>query len=379
MSIVLAILKIIGIVLLVILGIVLLLLLLIMFVPIKYKILGVHNEETTNLDILANYLGIRFKANYKKGGDGFKYVLKFLFIKLKSSDDVDEDDLDELEDEGLNDYIMNPAEDGTSVQGGQAQENIGQANLGQGNLSQDSSSQGGSSQESIDQTGLSQDNLSQGNSGQGDSVQTTATEGSGDQQSMTSQDAFDQIMPTDDEIKLSKKEQKQREKERKKALKEEKKKQKAQEPKKSIDDKIDELLKKIDDKLDNLDKIYVEKITKLDHWIQFLDKDYVRHTISMVLVILKRTLVTIKPKKSKGYLRLGLGSAADTGEVLGKISMFYPLYGRWLSIEPDFYNKIIEADVMMKGRIYLFRILFPSIKLALTRDFWKTKKLYDKI
>ncbi|MCR5106129.1 MAG: DUF2953 domain-containing protein [Eubacterium sp.] len=364
MSIVLAILKIIGIVLLVILGIVLLLLLLIMFVPIKYKILGVHNEETTNLDILANYLGIRFKANYKKGGDGFKYVLKFLFIKLKSSDDVDEDDLDELEDEGLNDYIMNPAEDGIAVQGGQTQGNIGQANLGQENLSQDSSSQ---------------DNLSQGNSGQGDSVQTTATEESVDQQSMTSQDAFDQIMPTDDEIKLSKKEQKQREKERKKALKEEKKRQKAQEPKKSIDDKIDELLKKIDDKLDNLDKIYVEKITKLDHWIQFLDKDYVRHTISMVLVILKRTLVTIKPKKSKGYLRLGLGSAADTGEVLGKISMFYPLYGRWLSIEPDFYNKIIEADVMMKGRIYLFRILFPSIKLALTRDFWKTKKLYDKI
>mgnify|MGYP007070168258 CR=1 FL=1 len=95
--------------------------------------------------------------------------------------------------------------------------------------------------------------------------------------------------------------------------------------------------------------------------------------------MLKRLLGTIKPKKSKGYLRFGLKSSADTGMMLGKAAAFYPLYGRWLTIEPDFYNKVIEADIDIKGRIYLFRVVFPVLRILISRDFWRTYKLSKKI
>jgi hypothetical protein len=76
---------------------------------------------------------------------------------------------------------------------------------------------------------------------------------------------------------------------------------------------------------------------------------------------------------------MGLKSSADTGMMLGKIAAFYPMYGRWLTIEPDFYNKVIEGDIDIKGRIYLFRVVGPVLRMALTRDFWRTYKLAKKI
>ena len=118
---------------------------------------------------------------------------------------------------------------------------------------------------------------------------------------------------------------------------------------------------------------------KLDHVDQFLDKVYVQKTIKRAFKIIKRLFGTIKPKKSKGYIHMGLGSAADTGMILGKLAAFYPLYGRWLTIEPDFYYKVIEGDIDIKGRIYLFRFVGPALGMVLTPSFWKTIKLAKKI
>ena len=134
-----------------------------------------------------------------------------------------------------------------------------------------------------------------------------------------------------------------------------------------------------DKKLDEADRKYNQLMTKMDHVIQFLDREYVQRTLKRFLKVMKRLFGTVKPKKSKGYVHYGLNSSADTGMVLGKVSAFYPLYGRWLTIEPDFYNKVIEGDIDVKGRIYLFRVVFPVLGIALTRDFWRTFKLAKKI
>ena len=148
---------------------------------------------------------------------------------------------------------------------------------------------------------------------------------------------------------------------------------------KPISDVIDEALDKADNKIDDIDKKYVEILKKLDHVDQFIDKVYVQKTIKRALKIVKRLFGTIKPKKSKGYLHMGLSSAADTGMILGKLAAFYPLYGKWLTIDPDFYYKVIEGDIDIKGRIYLFRIVGPALFMVLTPSFWKTIKMAKKI
>ncbi len=148
----------------------------------------------------------------------------------------------------------------------------------------------------------------------------------------------------------------------------------------------DKVMGKIDDaqtKADIiLDKIYQKADqlnTKKRHVFQFLEKPYTKKTLKRIKKIIKRLFGTIKPKKSRAWLHIGMKSAADTGELLGKVSRFYNLYGRWLTIEPDFYYKVMEGNFDIRGRIYLFRFLFPAIGLILSPSTWKTLKMAKKI
>ena len=152
-----------------------------------------------------------------------------------------------------------------------------------------------------------------------------------------------------------------------------------EEPKETLDDKLYKLSENLEKKLDENQRKVNDAKKKVDHIMQFLDRDYVQRTISRILKILKILLKTIKPKKSKGYIHFGMSSPADTGDMLGKISAFYPLYGKWLNINPDFDYKVIEGDLNIKGRIRLYHIAFPVVWMLIGRDFRRTYKLAKKI
>ena len=349
MSILLAILKIIGIVLLVVIGIVVFFILLILFCPICYRIKADHNEENTNVDLKIRYLFLKSVATFVKG-EGLKYKVKFLFFTLLNSEDkkdvpVDEDgidvmDLDPNDDFSESGFFDEPA----NVVSDQP------ANVVSSEASDEASNE-------ADISSISE-------------ASEVAVLDTNDQTS----EGFSEL--TKKEQKKLLKAEKKRLKAEKKRLKEEKKQAKGDE---SVLDKIDEKLEKIGIKMDELSKKYDEITKKIDHIEQFIEKPFVQKTFKRAFKIIKRLFGTIKPKKSKGYLRFGLSSAASTGEMLGRLARIYPLYGRWLEIEPDFYHKVIEGNIDIKGRIYLFRIVGPALRLLISRDFWRTYKLAKKI
>ena len=337
MVIFLMILKIIGIVLLSVIGLVIFLLLLVIFCPICYHVNARHNEDETNVEFDARYLLVKALGSYNKD-DGLKYLVKIPFYTIATSEDSEDSDNNE---------------GGGSSGKDEFDEDF--------NLEDDSFADTGDSETSSENIEAASDSL----------------ESSSDEQE------DEMILPNDEEIEANLKEQKKQEKLRKKQLKKEarekKKQEKANAPKEPLSDKVDDFLGKTEETLTNLDEKYQNILTKIDHVIQFLDRDYVQRTIGRVFKIIKRLLGTVKPKKSEGYLKLGLSSMADTGMIVGWVSAFYPLYGNWLTIEPDFYNKVIEGNLDIKGRMYVFRFLGPAIRMVLTRDFWKTIKLAKKI
>lgn len=339
-SVLLTILKVIGIILLSIIGLVVLLILLILFCPISYRLSAVHNDEETTADVKVGFLIIKALANFTKG-KGLDYSVKALFVKIfprgdgESDDESDEDLLEEyLEEQDANEQEISslPEPDFESSDNTEIHENSPEL---------DEAEALNEANDSID----SEEEL-----------------------------VIDDISCDDEEIDLSEEEIHSEDSSEKKSIK-----QKISDGIDKISDKADEVLDKTDEKLDFVDKKYNEIMVKVDHVLQFLDRDYVERTIERALKIVKRLFGTIKPKKSKGYLHMGLKSSADTGMMLGKIAAFYPMYGRWLTIEPDFYNKVIEGELDIKGRIYLFRVVGPALRMVLTRDFWRTYKLAKKI
>jgi len=119
--------------------------------------------------------------------------------------------------------------------------------------------------------------------------------------------------------------------------------------------------------------------TKKRHLDQFLEREATQRTITRGKKLLKKIFKHLKPRKGRVDLHLGLGSAADTGMTLGKIARFYPLYGKWLFITPDFYEKVIEASGDVKGRIRIGTIAIPALIFYLRRDTRRTIKLAKKI
>lgn len=330
MGILLAVLKILGIILLVILGLVLLVLMLVIFVPICYRIKAVHNESETTADAKISFLVVKVKAHFDKVNklDYGAWILVFKVFPRKEK---------EAKEDSLSEDVHFDLEDLEAAEGN--------------DFSRDEVSEISDSVASSSDTGAEL---------------SVASEVERDDNKTSLADIESDIEEETNKVKKIKKDKPKTKKSFGQVYE-------------KLSDKADEAMDKVEDGLDKLDQKYVDTVKKIDHVEQFLDRDYVQRTITRGLKVIKRLFLTIKPKKSRGYLRLGLGSAADTGSMLGKISMFYGLYGSWLNIEPDFYNKVIEADIDFKGRIYLFRIIFPAIRMILSRDFWKTKKLAEKI
>ncbi len=347
MSILLAILKIIGIVLLVVIGIVVFLLLLVLFCPICYRIKADHNEDNTNVDLKIRYIFVKTVASFVKG-EGLKYKVKFLFFTLLNSENKKDNEDDE---DGIDVMDLDPDDDfsGSGFFDEPSQDSSAE---GSENETSDVEAGGQKAEETSESVDTPEDAIAQ----ESEDTETTAKEATQTEvidTVATDTDMLDTEAEVISEIQT--------------------------EEGLSVLDKIDDGLEKISNKTDEL-VLKCDKIaTKIEHVEQFIEKPFVQKTFKRAFKIIKRLFGTIKPKKSSGYLRFGLSSAASTGEMLGRLARVYPLYGRWLEIEPDFYHKVIEANVDIKGRIYIFRIVGPALRLLISRDFWRTYKLAKKI
>ncbi len=368
MGIVLMILKIIGIVLLCILGLILLILLLVLFTPISYRVKAEHNDENTMAQAKFGFLVVNGKALYEKG-QGFNYYVKLLFFKILPGKEEEEGEFEEGDVMDMDDWDVEDETPLVEDSSGTSTSDASQAieNAEQEPLEPDFSYVKPESDSTMSSSNESDNTINSSDESESASTQIFE-ENSSDLNSELDEyledieeDSIEENeLEVESEIKLSLGE-------------------KLDSVMGKATDKFEEITDKADEKIDELDKKYEKAMTKYDHVMQFLERDYVERTIKRALKILKRLFGTIKPKKSKGYVHFGLGSSADTGMMLGKVSSFYPLYGRWLVLDPDFYNKGVEGDIDIKGRIYLFRIVGPALRMVLTRDFWRTYKLAKKI
>ena len=368
MGIVLMILKIIGIVLLCILGLILLILLLVLFTPISYRVKAEHNDENTMAQAKFGFLVVNGKALYEKG-QGFNYYVKLLFFKILPGKEEEEGEFEEGDVMDMDDWDEEDETPLVDDSSGTATSDASQAieNAEQEPLEPDFSYVKPESDGAMSISDESDNTINSSDESESTSNQIV------EENSTDLNSELDEYLVDIEEDSIEENEQ-EVEPEIKLSLGE-----KLDSVMGKATDKFEEITDKADEKIDELDKKYEKAMTKYDHVMQFLERDYVERTIKRALKILKRLFGTIKPKKSKGYVHFGLGSSADTGMMLGKVSSFYPLYGRWLVLDPDFYNKGVEGDIDIKGRIYLFRIVGPALRMVLTRDFWRTYKLAKKI
>ena len=338
MAVVLTILKILGIILLCIIGLILLLALIVLLVPIRYKARGQYTEEAVDADFKVRWLFFRVLGTFEKD--------KGLLVKAKAAW-----------------FTVYQMEMGKKTEETAAKQEAVQTD--RENEPEKIITEGAPSEEE-------------------EKVKDAET--AGEQLPVPKDD--DSVIPnpngtaeddTEDleifgsgrpETKKERKARLKREKEEAKARKAEEKKQPKPEkpPEETLEYKMEQFRQKIEK---------VEK--KIDHVRQFLDREATQRTIERAKKLLIKIIKHLKPKKGGIWVHVGLGSAADTGMMLGKIVWLYPVFGKWLLIEPDFHHKVIEVKGDVKGRIRLGSLAVPALIFYLRKDTRRTIKLAKKI
>lgn len=156
-----------------------------------------------------------------------------------------------------------------------------------------------------------------------------------------------------------------------------------EEEEKDFEDKIEAFFQKFEalrirvfDKIKGFFSIFQDLSQKKDALIDFYYSDGTVETVKLLTSQSYLFIRTILPKKISGRLRFGTGDVYTEGQYLTYLCLFYGLYADKLEIEPEWEEKVFEADVTMKGKIRLFTILRICIKVYFNEDF---KKFRDNI
>lgn len=78
-----------------------------------------------------------------------------------------------------------------------------------------------------------------------------------------------------------------------------------------------------------------------------------------------------KPRTIKGYIEFGSGMPDVTGKLAGLIWLLLPEEAEEFDICPNFYEKRLRTDVVVTGKIRLYRAAVVAFRVLLDREFWE--------
>ena len=140
---------------------------------------------------------------------------------------------------------------------------------------------------------------------------------------------------------------KKRERERRKRLRAEKR---------AADDRT--IFEKLEDVVDKI----LCTISGVYDKIYMFDRLWNSHAFQEAFAFLKKRLIqllrAILPRKFQAHAHIGTGDPASVANILAVYGILYPAHRGNLTIDPDFEDKAYDGSFNLKGRIFLFRILF---------------------
>ncbi len=110
--------------------------------------------------------------------------------------------------------------------------------------------------------------------------------------------------------------------------------------------------------------------------VELLRKDVAKEALGDLKNGALGCIQIIRPRKIEGFLEFGTGDPASTGQILGFISIFYFAYFQDIKLYPNFLEKVLQADLSVKGHFPLFKLISRLFMLYRNR---KVKYVFRKI
>jgi hypothetical protein len=129
------------------------------------------------------------------------------------------------------------------------------------------------------------------------------------------------------------------------------------------------------DKLKNiwmtLKKIWKKKSDFLEFWNQ----EEHRRARSSILKELRYLWKKSRPRRLEGEFHFGFEDPSATGMCMGALSMLYAWYPQKLLLKPDFEQKVLEGNILIKGRIQICTLVLIFRNIWFNKDI---RRMYER-
>ncbi|MBP3700473.1 MAG: DUF2953 domain-containing protein [Lachnospiraceae bacterium] len=353
MSILLTLLKIIGILLLTILGLILAILLIVLLVPIRYRLNGVRSPgdgvitASGKVSWLASILAVTFGYDQE-----FSWKIRIFGIPLKRKNkDIPEDEVEDL--------TASQEAEIAALEAELAEENA-PAPAAEGHASLSAADEHTSTSPAEASTLVLQtQEMSQGET----NAPKTGSQGTAQKEAAT--DTEDPSAMADDASQAVTEDEDQ---------------------KVPVGQRIKDILHSLSDKMRSIretlasipDKIRSIK-QQADTWIAFAKSDEVKLLISTCWKQIKQILRHLLPTKLRIQGNYGFADPSLTGQITGILCMLPEQYQKNIHLQPHFQEECLDGECMLKGRIRLGSLVWPVIKILLKPCTWKVYKRFKMI
>lgn len=104
-----------------------------------------------------------------------------------------------------------------------------------------------------------------------------------------------------------------------------------------------------------------------DKWVTGPHKAAVRHIFGRLRILIRHYV----PRIVKGFLHFGTGMPDITGYLTGLISVILPAGADAYEVTPEFHERMLDTDTMIRGHIRLIHVFIAAAALLLDKNFRK--------
>ena len=133
---------------------------------------------------------------------------------------------------------------------------------------------------------------------------------------------------------------------------------------------------KIMDGLEKLENFFTKLREKKEAFFAFYNEAHNHQWFTAFWHRLKKLLLKILPRADRLYLHFGFEDPATTGQVLGGLSILYPICGEKMELCPEFNERILEGEVKCHGRIRPVSLVIFAVKSFLNKQFFSMVKQF---
>jgi hypothetical protein len=143
-------------------------------------------------------------------------------------------------------------------------------------------------------------------------------------------------------------------------------------------DRIIYTIRKIYDKIKNSAGKTEEINSNIKYYADIINSEEFRKTFGDCKKQVLRILHQLLPRHFRAEIIEGTGDPAGTAQILAIFGIMYPLIGRYVDIMGDFDDTTIKADVVFRGRITVFMLIYAGCRLYFNKDVRKLIKQFKK-